>query len=230
MDYPNSFETPAFPAGKRIAVSRVFSVGVVALFFLIICVCGLLMWVRDGATIEPFIISIDSVTGAWSIVGHPHGQMAYSATRTMQESVIANFTRDWFTIGTDAENDALWKTCERESQCMSDNAPARIDKTCAIYCASGDEVFNSFILNVVPTWVDIADASGRMTVDTTSIQILPIGQISTNGGMWTVRAKLSTSFGGDMQIIAFAKVARRTSVYPRTLGYYIVDFNAYRLN
>ncbi len=229
LDYPDNFETPAFPAGKRIAVSRMMAIATSVAFFLIVCVCGLIIWTTRGATVEPFIISIDKITGAWSIVGHPHGQMAYSATRTMQESVIANFTRDWFTVSGDADNIAMWQSCERE-QCRSDDAPAHTDKTCAMYCAASDSVFNTFVYNVIPNWQDVAARGGRMTVDTTSMQIAPIGQITKNGGTWSIQATVSSTLDGDMQIIAFAKVARQTSWYPRTLGYYIAGFNTYRLN
>lgn len=230
LDYPNNFDTPAFPAGKRIAVSRAVSILVSALFFVIICLCCLLIWTSRSATVDPFIISVDSVTGTWSVVGHSHGTVQYSASRTMQESVVANFTRDWFTVGDDSENQALWQTCDRGQVCMSENAPARADGVCAIYCATNDSVFNRFIYDVVPTWQDIAAASGRLSLDTSSLQIEPVGAVGNNGGMWRVRATISGNVTPSMQIIAFMRVGRDTKSYPRTLGYYITDFNAYRLN
>lgn len=230
LDYPNNFDTPAFPAGKRIAVSRAASILVSLLFFLIICVCGLLIWTTRSATVEPFIISVDNVTGTWTTVERAHGRVKYTVARTMQESLVANFTRDWFTVGDDAENQALWKTCDREQDCASDNATAYTDKTYAICCATSDEVFNKFIYKVVPTWQDIAAASGRLVLDTSSLRIEPVGGVGDGGGMWRLRATISGNVTPSMQIIAFMRVGRDTKSYPRTLGYYITDFNAYRLN
>ncbi len=229
MEYPDNFDTPAFPAGKRIAVSRLFAILTSGLFVAILGVCGLLMWTTRSATVDPFIISVDKITGAWSVVGHSHGRIEYSASRTMQESVIANFARDWFTVGTDSENNALWQTCDRERVCMSDNAPAHTDGVCALYCAAGDDVFNRFLYNVVPAWAEIAANGGRVSLNMAYLQITPIGAITDVGGTWQISATVSTP-DGDMQIIAFAKVARLESRYPRTLGYYIADFNTYRIN
>ena len=59
-----------------------------------------------------------------------------------------------------------------------------------------------------------------------SLQITPIGET----GIWQVRVDVLSSLNPEpIKIIAYANVARNTELYPRTLGYYVADFNAYRI-
>lgn len=231
MDYPGSFDTPAFPAGKRIAVSRFMAIGISAMFFLIIFACGLLIWSVRSQRVDPFLISINNLTGQWSIVGHPHGQLQHNAMRTMQESVVGNFAADWFTISSDAdENTAMWQTCDRDEYCQTDDILTYGDKTCALYCAAGEDIFSRFIYNVVPDYQNRAAAGERITLNMETIQIEPMGQVNENGGTWRLTATVQSNLSGETNIIAFAKVARDTKFYPRTLGFYVADFNAYNIN
>lgn len=231
MDYPGSFETPAFPAGKRIAVSRFMAIGISLVCLVIIFLCVLVWWTSRSQRVDPFIISINQITGQWEIVGHSHGDFEYSPNRTMQESVVGNFAQNWFTISADMdENNAMWKTCDRNETCQADDKLSYGDKTCALYCASGEDVFSRFVYNVVPDYLMRADGSERIAVNMETLQISPIGQISDNGGTYRVQATLQSNLTGEMNVIAFAKVARNTSGYPRTLGFYVADFNAYRIN
>ena len=68
------------------------------------------------------------------------------------------------------------------------------------------------------------------SVSKTDFQIEPAGQISEYGGTWKILAMVKSNLYGDMKIVAFAKVARNTNSYPQTLGYYVADFNAYKVN
>lgn len=231
MDYPGSFETPAFPAGKRIAVSRFMAIGIMAACLVIIFLCGFVWWSARSHRVDPFIISINQITGQWEIVGHSHGDFEFSAIRTMQESVVGNFAINWFAISADAsENNAIWQTCDRTETCQSDDKLTFGDKTCAIYCASGEDVFSRFVYYVVPDYLLRMENGERIALDMETLQMAPVGQITDLGGTWRIQATLQSNLTGDMKIIAFAKVARNTTNYPRTLGFYVADFNAYRIN
>lgn len=103
-------------------------------------------------------------------------------------------------------------------------------KKCSLFCTSGEEVFSDFIYNVVPEYQERVSAGERWIVDKTTIQIEPAGQIKETGGTWRLSAKIQSNVSGDINVIAFVKVARNMSSYPQTLGYYIADFNAYKIN
>ena len=233
MDYPSNFDTPAFPAGPRIAVSRFMAVASCTLFVMIIFVCILLLWAVRSQRIDPFIVSIDKLTGQWSVVGHSHGNgpIEYPYLWSLQQSVVANFTANWFTISSvSEENDAIWQTCERRTDCGTETILPYGDKKCSLFCKSGEEVFSDFIYNVVPEYQERVSAGERWIVDKTTIQIEPAGQIKETGGTWRLSAKIQSNVSGDINVIAFVKVARNMSSYPQTLGYYIADFNAYKIN
>ena len=233
MDYPDNFNTPAFPAGPRIAISRFMATASCVLFVVIIFMCVLLLWAVRSQQIDPFIVSIDELTGQWTVVGHSHGNgpIEYPAIQSLQQSVVGNFAANWFTISENAaDNDAMWQTCERASACGTENTHSYDDKTCALYCASGEELFNHFIYDVIPDYQARVAAGERWVVDKTEFQMEPAGKISNDGGTWRISATIQSNLSGDMSIIAFAKVARNAQMYPQTLGYYVADFNAYKVN
>jgi hypothetical protein len=60
--------------------------------------------------------------------------------------------------------------------------------------------------------------------------MIPIGEIKDIGGTWQVRATIITNASQQIDILAYAKVERNQDLYPQTLGYYIADFNAYKVN
>lgn len=229
MNYPDGYDTPAFPAGARIAVSRVMAIGASVAFLLIVFVAGMILWTSKSIKNDPFLISINQLTGDWASVGHSHGELRFSATRTLQESVVANFVQNWFAISADeTENARLWKTCERTTDCTTDANLSYGDKTCAMFCATSEDVFNKFVYYVIPDYQARVMGGERWSVDMSSLQIIPQGKISDGGGAWQVIATVKSNLVGSFKVIAFAKVARQNANYPRTMGYYIADFNAYR--
>lgn len=233
MDYPNNFDTPAFPAGSRIAISRFMVIVSCILFLLIIFMCITLLWAARSKRIDPFIVSVDEITGEWMVVDHGHGNkpMEYPALWSMQQSVVGNFTENWFTISQNTEqNEKMWQTCERTKFCGNEDIRQYNEKTCALYCLSGEELFSNFIYNIVPDYQNRVSNGERWVIDKTEIQIEPAGQIIDAGGTWRVTATLQSNISGEIDIIAFVKVARKTSSYPQTLGYYVADFNAYKIN
>jgi glucan phosphorylase len=48
LKYPDEFETPTFPAGKQVAVTRAVSVAIMSVFLLILFACGLLLWAQKS--------------------------------------------------------------------------------------------------------------------------------------------------------------------------------------
>jgi len=233
LEYPSNFDVPSFPAGKRIAVSRFMSIGIFVLFLLIIFMCGILFWVSRSKKIDPFLISTNDVTGQWVDVGHFHGSglLEFSTLRTMQESVVGNFAANWFIISEDPEsNEALWKTCDRYTGCIGENTPAYGNNECAIFCITGEELFSKFIYEIVPDYQDRFANGERWTFDKANMQIEPAGNFSSAGGTWLLHANIKSNMSEDINIVAFVKIARNPTYYPQNLGYYVADFNAYKIN
>ena len=201
-------------------------------FLLIICACGLLLWTQRSAHVHPFLVSINNITGQWEIVGHQHGRMReMSTTQTLQESVLGKFVRNWFWIAENQDaNTARWDKCDRVLACSPENKTGVETGACGIYCLTGDDMFSRFNANVKPEYqARIADGE-TWRVDMSSIQMLPIGEVLPNGGAWQIRAKIISNKSAPIEILAYATVGRNTDAYPQTLGYYVADFNAYRMN
>jgi len=229
LDYPGNFETPAFPAGKRIAVSRVMAIWTLIAFLLTIFLCGILLWSSKSDRLEPFMISANNDTGEWKIVGRNSDSLEYSVTYTMQESVVGNFASDWFKISADnSENENAWKNCDRNT-CVSGDSLMFGDRSCAIYCGSSDELFSRFSYNIIPDYQKRSQNGETWKLDKKTLSISPVGKISDNGGTWQVNATVVSNLAGKIDMKAFLKVARNKNFYNKTLGFYVADFNAYRI-
>jgi hypothetical protein len=50
------------------------------------------------------------------------------------------------------------------------------------------------------------------------------------GGTWQIRLTINSNLYGAIQILAYANVLNSLEMYPKTLGYYVADFNAYKIN
>ncbi len=199
-------------------------------FFIIICLCGLLLWSAASRRLDPFMISINGATGTWTIVGRNGPALEYSAVRTIQESVVGKYVTNWFRIsGIDTEDNAAWRKCNRE-ECASGDALLFGTRLCAIYCGAGDDVFSQFTYNVLDDYMERSGRGETWAVDPATLSITPAGDITDAGGTFRVRATVLSSAGAPMQIQAFVKVARNTKYYPSTMGFYIAAFNAYRMN
>ncbi len=230
MDYPGNFETPSFPAGRGIAVSRLMAICALVAFLLVVFLCGILVWSSRSVSLVPFLISTNNDTGEWTLVGRTSETLEYSATRTIQESVIGNFARDWFLVSDNiAENDKAWKKCERE-ECAASDAVMFGTRDCAIYCAAGDDVYSRFSYDIVPDYKSRTASGEIVELDEQSMVISPAGRISENGGTWQFTATVYSSVRGSMSVKAFVKIARNDNNFPQTMGFYIADFNAYRMN
>lgn len=233
MQYPDEFDVPAFPAGKRIAVSRAMGVAVMTVFLLIVFACGMLLWAQRSVQVHPFLVSINNITGQWDIVGHHHHEVPeMPATRMLQESLLGNYVQYWFQIRDDeVVNAAIWQSCDRQTHCNPERKTGIDTNACTIYCMSGDNVYNNFVAAVVPDY-QLRFARGELwQIDLPSLNTMPVGQITENGGYWQIKVKLySNKNMNPMNVLAYARVARNMDAYPKTMGYYVAEFNAYRID
>ena len=233
MEYPDDFETPAFPAGKPVNSTRLVSIATMVVFLLTIIACGMLLWIQQSVKVHPFLVSINNITGRWEIVGHEHEDVRRVPTkRSLQESVIGKFLRSWFFVSNvESTRNEMWKSCERNVSCSPDYGETGGAMECALYCVSSDALYEKFITNVVPGYLERINAGEFWTLVSSSIQITPIGEILDQGNTWQVRAQLKSNLSDvPINILAYAVVKRDNNTYPQTLGYYVSDFNAYKMN
>jgi len=230
LNYPDDFNTRTFPAGKSIAVSRAMGIGIMSAFFIIVCLCGLLIWTIRSARVEPYILATGGINDQWRVVmaggDTPTTQM--TDAQIFQQSLLWQFTQNWFNISSNDEiNNAIWKTdCERK-QCLSTEIGPR---NCALFCATDDDTFFKFSNKVLPTYREYRTANVTWMADPQSMRIEPIGRISDDGGAWQIQITILTGGTGAIDVVAYAKVARNTKYFQNTIGYYVADFNAYRVS
>ena len=198
------------------------------LFFLIVCMCGVILWAKNTQRTSPFLISITPGGERWSLVSHENHTNKLPAYFVLQESVINNFARHWFTVSDNIlENTAMWSgDCARDSdECKIGGAD-----TCAIYCDASDYVFGNFKKYVLPAYQDLEANDGAIW-RVTSVRARPVDfrSITENGGTWRLSVHVDTD-GVDTVFFGFARVGHNPVEYPKTMGYYISDFNMFRMN
>ena len=232
MDYPGGFETPTFPAGRHIASTRLVAVVTMVVFFLIILTCGFLVWAQRSVRVHPFLVSVNQLTGAWTVVGHHHGDMPEITTsQSLQESVLAKFVQHWFWISSsESVNTAMWQSCDRSTQCNPSDKTGIDTESCSVYCITSENVYSDFIENVVPGYQTRVSNGETWLVDGASLMFSSLGPVSANGGSWLVRAVVYSSTTGPIDVMGYATVSRDLQSYPQTLGYYVSQFNAYKMN
>ena len=231
MDYPDDFDTSAFVAGRRIALSRIAAIWVMVSLFLIIVCCIALPWIQQNMQLEPFIIRVDGARGEWNLIGRDILGQDVPYYRSVQRALVGVFTEKWFTISGDLQqNEKHWGQCSRVDVCNHEITNTFWnDGGCDLYCISGENMYQNFVTNVVPLYRAHISLGDRWYVDLSKIMIVPNGTVSENGGSWVVRAHVRSTLNGDFNIIAYVKVARDISRYPQTLGYYVTGFNSYRI-
>ena len=231
MDYTEDFDTSAFVAGKRIALSRTVAIWVMVSLFLIVACCIALPWIRANMRTDPFIIRVDGSRGEWNLIGRNVISKDITYYHSLQRALVGIFTEKWFTLSGDMEkNEQHWAQCSRTDICNREIANTFWnDDGCDLYCISGENMYQNFVTNVVPLYRARASLGDRWYVDLSKIIIIPNGAIAEHGGSWIVRTRVHSGLNGDFNIIAYVKVARDISHYPQTLGYYVTGFNSYRV-
>lgn len=230
MNYPDNFETSTFPAGTRIAASRTAAIGIAVVYVLIVFACGLLLWASRSVRISPFLIATNEIPTEWRIVGQGGGTRRVATHNLLQEALIAKYIQRRFYISAfDKENENLWNVCERPKDCTTiGNTSTGSD--CALFCATSAEEFVRFQTMIVPDYRERVAMGEQQWVSAASIRLVPTSDVSVRGGMWRASFTIESNISTPIRVIAYARVARDQQQYPRTMGYYITDFNAYRLD
>ena len=235
MDYPDDFNTSAFPAGRQIAISRTMGIWVAVSMFLIVVCAIALPWIQRNQKIDPAVVYVDGARGQWELIqnrpldANPGQDLPYYYT--VQRALVGVFTKKWFTIsGTRESNDLMWAKCGRTNECSERVLNAFPNKNgCDIFCMAGDDLYKDFTINILPTYETAISFGERWRVNPARIDIEPNGDISSRGGQWIVRTRVYSN-NGEFDIVAYVNVERNETYYPQTLGYYVSDFNAYREN
>ncbi|MBO4582478.1 MAG: hypothetical protein J5714_00270 [Alphaproteobacteria bacterium] len=233
MDYPEDFDTPAFPAGRRIALSRTIGVWVLVAFFLVIACCIALPWLQNSRTVSPYVIYVDGMRGRWEMVGQVRPNIVVPYYDSMQRAIAGIFTKKWFTISDNPNlNSKNWAQCDRTADCTDQISNTfETSSGCDLYCMAGDNMFRNFTEKVLPIYRSYESVGQRWYVDPNKITISSgdRGKIAgKDGGTWVVRARVRSNLNGDFDVIAYVKIARDVERYPQTLGFYVTDFKAYR--
>lgn len=228
MDYPNDFNIKSFPAGKTIAFSRSVSIWISIVFFLIVSMCGLLLLCVHFKQNYPFLISIDPFTEEWTVVAYPGKNKKESVQQyqIMQEKLVHDFVTNWFTIsGNKNLDENRWQDCDVED-CTQPKQFNPENIYCAISCKSDSLVYKEFTEKILPQYRTLTQASGRWTVGPMLITPIDVNQAS---GTWQVYATIYSNKTTAFDVLVFITIERDQTKYPATLGYYIKNFNSYRV-
>ena len=229
MKYPDDFNTPAFPAGKFVAVSRFMATAIMVVFFVIICLCGLIFWVKKTQDVSPFLISISPNGERWTMVAHDNHKAEIPAYYVLQESLLNKFAHNWFTISGDADiNRATWANCTGTRQVCQENIDTN---TCAIYCACDGSVFSSFERVVLPVYNELMNNNAAVwsVVDVRIAPVDSIDSIKEQGGLWKLNVAVQTD-NGIVNFMGYARTGLDATQHAKTMGYYVTEFNMYRMN
>ena len=221
MDYPNGFDIGTFRAGKSLALSRIISIWTAIVFFLIIIVCGFILFCRFFSKNYPVLISINPNTNEWKVIAYP-GKESDEVPRyqVIQEKLVHDYVNNWFTIsGIPEIDEARWKNCDIEKDCGQP----------AIACESSKNLYQEFFDNVLPTYrIKLAD-SGE-TWRPNRPQVIPSKDPSEDGSFWRGNVQIKTSSGESFKVLFFMSIAHNPTLYPATFGYYVNEFYAYRIS
>ena len=196
---------------------------------MIICACGLLLLFVRAKKNFPFLISVDPLTDEWTVVAYPKekNEKSVEQYQIIQEKIVSDFVTNWFTISKrQSENDARWEKCDA----VKCNAPEQYNPNnieCALSCVSGDDLFNQFSKKIRPEYTARIDqASETWTVN--KMDIVPY-YVTMGASAWQIYIEIQSSISGIFNVLAFIEVKQTPDAYPATMGYYIEDFNSYRM-
>lgn len=228
LDYPNGFNIKSFPAGKTIAFSRAVSIWISIVFFLIVAMCGFMLLGIHFKQNYPFLISVDPFTDEWTVITYPgkSKKETIHQYQIVQEKLVRDFVANWFTISKESSvNDMRWQDCKIED-CASSNQFNPDNLECAIYCKSDPSVFEVFSENVLPEYREYANSGGAWTVGP---MLITPNTVDKNGGTWQVVVSVQPAMSAPFNALAFITIEQDANRYPASLGYYIKEFNSYRL-
>ena len=231
MDYPNDFDTPAFPAGKALAFSRTVAIWISIVFFLIIALCAFVVYTTRLKQNYPFLIAVNPITNEWDVVTYPgkNTKEIIYEHQIIQEKLVNNYVKNWFTIsGNQSENEEKWKECTI-ADCDEPEQFSPNNTKCFMFCYSSEDLFTQFQKKILPEY-RARVSQGTETWTVTDMRITPSENISESGSFWQVYFFVNSSVSGPIDVVAFVDIARNEDLYPATLGYYVKDFNAYKMS
>lgn len=226
MKYPDDFDSPAFPVGKPVAISRFMAIATMVVSLLVLFLCVLVVWGSRSQGIHPFLVSINPITGAWNVVGHNHGQTTITRSLALQESVLNRTFKNVFTISGDADlNSSLWDKCKRE-----DCATRFLgDTEYGIYCSVSDELFDKFKSSIAEQNQMRFQSGERWNV--VDMEMIPGTDVTNDQGrLWTIHARINSNITGIFNVVAYARISSNTQMYPHTMGFFVDTFNAYKIS
>lgn len=223
MEYPDNFDTIAFPFGKDLALIRKASIWISMLFVVLIFLSILIVWTSKSDKLKAYILSTDENTERIVLVPNKKDEQSDLSERIIQESLILNFLNNWFNTSSKNLENTVWKKCNRE-ECILDN----LSDTCAIYCDTSEELYSRFSYNVMPIYNKILETGGNWSLVKDSIEIKPESG-KDSYGLWNVRGVIKTE-SEKIKFTGFITVLKNMKLYPKNLGFYIQSFNSYRLD
>lgn len=230
MNYPDDFDTPTFPAGKTIALSRSVSVWIGIISFLIVVSCGLVLLLNSSKRTYPFLISADPMTSDWSIVAYPEKNVKITQDNVIQENLVRNYVTHWFSISKNsAINESRWQECVL-SDCDDADQYNPKNYRCALFCDSSSELFRRFHNDILPEYRGrVEQASETITVKSQLITPPAIKDKNNKSGLWQSYVELESSVNKKFNVLVFIELGYEPGTHLSTLGYYVKDFNAYRM-
>jgi len=228
LNYPNDFDTPTFPAGKTIAFSRSVSIWISIVFFLIVVSCGLVLLLNSSKRNYPFLISTDPLTSEWTVVAYPEKDIKITRDKIIQETLVRNYVIYWFSINkNNMINEAMWQQCE-PSDCENPDQYNPKNYKCTLFCNSSEELFQQFYNKVLPEYRDRINQASEV-INVVSQLITPPTDNNNKTFVWQSYVTLESSVNKLFNVLAFVELGYNPGTHPATLGYYVKDFNAYRI-
>ena len=178
----------------------------------------------------PFLISIDPITYDWSVIAYPNQNIktAINQYQIVQERLVKNYVTNWFTISDNRKtNEDRWLECSVDD-CKAPEQFEPGNIKCSLFCSSDEKLYEQFAVKVLPEYHErIKQANEKWTVG--DMQILPTS-VSENSSKWQVIATINSNITSQFVVLVFVNINRDPGLYPANLGYYVQDFNAYRIN
>lgn len=178
----------------------------------------------------PLLIASDPMTSDWTIFAYPEKTRKITSGEIIQENLVRKYVEYWFNINTDqAVNESLWKMCEN-NDCNSLEQYDPMNKQCALFCSSGSELFHKFTEKIIPEYYARIEQKAE-TMRVISQLITPPAYAESASNVWQSFATIDSSLNGRFSVLIFLELGQdKKERYPANLGYYIKDFNAYRMS
>ena len=177
----------------------------------------------------PFLISADPMTADWSVVAYPEKEREISLKEITQENLVRKYVEHWFSIHkNNFINESLWGECS-DTDCEMPEQHDPTNKKCALFCSSVPELFKQFTNKIVPEYRARMEQKSE-TMKVVSQIITPPATEKNAPNVWQSFATIDSSLNGRFNVLVFLELGLEDGKHPATLGYYVKDFNSYRMS